>query len=84
MPPIGTTLEVCAMSDSQEDDTPRWWETQHEIIVPQFPSEYMRRRPSSPEPDSENGKQATGTRVDVDTADAAILPVGDAIPTKFS
>ncbi len=48
------------------------------------PSEYMRRRPSSPEPESENGKQATGTRVYVDTADAAILPVGDAIPTKLS
>ncbi len=75
------------MSDMrfQDEDTRRWWETQHETIVPHVvPSEYMRRRPSSPQPESENGKQATGTTVDVDTADAAILPVGNAIPTKLS
>ncbi len=48
------------MSDmhSQDDDTRRWWETQHETIVPHVvPSEYMRRRASSPEVEPELGSE---------------------------
>jgi hypothetical protein len=43
------------MSDmpTQDDDTRRWWETQHETIVSHVvPTEYLRRRPSPPKAES--------------------------------